>query len=226
MTVLPKQAQIPMNFGYCSAAGSSDFLIAPCNRDAVGWVDRWPNWPSPALFIFGPAGSGKSHLANIWCERSGADKFLIENLTFDLAANSYFEKNILIDTLTPPFDELAFLHFFNALAERGRQLLIVAELPPARWTISLADLRSRLHAAPAVGIGMPDDGLVGAVMLKQFADRQLNVDPEVLTFLLARMERSFEAVGKLVAAIDEAALIEKRTITIPFAKKVLGQLMV
>ena len=72
---------------------------------------------------------------------------------------------------------------------------------------------------------MPDDGLVGAVMLKQFADRQLNVDPEVLTFLLARMERSFEAVGKLVAAIDEAALIEKRTITIPFAKKVLGQLM-
>ena len=73
------------------------------------------------------------------------------------------------------------MHIFQCVSKR-RQLLIVAELPPARWTISLADLRSRLHAAPAVGIGMPDDGLVGAVMLKQFADRQLNVDPEVLAF--------------------------------------------
>ena len=89
--------------------------------------------------------------------------------------------------------------------------------------VGLADLRSRLQASPTVGIGIPDDALVGAVMLKQFTDRQLSVDPEVLTFLMARMERTFEAARKLVAALDEAALIEKRRITVPLAREVLAR---
>ena len=61
-------------------------------------------------------------------------------------------------------------------------------------------------------------------MVKQFADRQLRVDPDVLTFLLARMERSFAATSRLVAALDQAALAEKRRITVPLARRVLETL--
>ena len=221
--ILAPISQIPLDFGYRSAAGSSDFLVAPCNKNAVAWVDRWPDWPAPALFIFGPAGSGKSHLGHIWRARSGADRLQTEDLTIQTAGDLEKQNFVLIDPLKSPFDELALLHLYNTTAEKGGHLLIIAEDPPARLVVGLADLRSRLQAAPTVGIGIPDDALVGAVMLKQFTDRQLSVDPEVLTFLMARMERTFEAARKLVAALDEAALIEKRRITVPLAREVLAR---
>lgn len=200
----------------------ADYLVAPCNRDAVAWVDRWPDWPAPALVLYGPAGAGKSHLAEVWRGRAKAERLAPADLDAETAANC--ARCVLIDALEMPFDQEALLHLYNATAERGGHLLIVAEEPPARWALTLADLRSRLQAAPAVGIGAPDDGLIGAVMVKQFADRQLRVEPEVLTFLLARMERSFEAASRLVAALDEAAMAEQRRITVPLARDVLSLL--
>ena len=132
--------------------------------------------------------------------------------------------NIVMDGLQTPFDEEALLHIYNLVAEQKGSLLISSAEPPGRWGVALKDLRSRLLACPAIGIGAPDDALIGAVMVKQFADRQVKIDPEVLTFLLARMERSFGAVGQLVAALDQAALAEKRRITVPLARDVLAAL--
>ncbi len=202
----------------------ADFLVAPCNQDAVAWVDRWPDWPSPALILYGPRGAGKSHLARVWCARCSA--ILTDGGSFvNLLPDRLGEANtVVIDPLDIPFDEEALLHLYNVLAERNGQLMIVTGSAPSRWEIGLNDLRSRLLACPAVGIGSPDDGLIGAVMVKQFADRQLRVDPEVLTFLLARMERSFAAASGLVAALDQAALAEKRRITVPLARRVLESL--
>ena len=202
----------------------ADFFVAPCNRDAVAWVDRWPEWPAPALVLHGPAGSGKSHLAEVWRGKAEGARLSLENLESETVAMRADSVCTLIDPVVMPFDQEALLHLFNATAERNGHLLLVAEVPASRWSLTLADLRSRLQAAPSVGIGAPDDGLIGAVMVKQFADRQLNVDPEVLTFLLARMERSFEAASRLVAALDKAALAEKRRITVPLAGDVLSSL--
>jgi chromosomal replication initiation ATPase DnaA len=90
--------------------------------------------------------------------------------------------------------------------------------------VILPDLASRLGAAISVAVGAPDDALIGAVLVKHFADRQLTVDPAVVTFLLARMERSFATARKLTAALDGAALAAKRRITVPLARDVLRQL--
>ncbi len=87
----------------------------------------------------------------------------------------------------------------------------------------LPDLASRLTAAPAVEIGPPDDVLIGAVMVKLFHDRQLRVGEDVIRFLLARMERSFDAVRAIVAALDRSALAARRNITVPLARDVLRQ---
>jgi chromosomal replication initiation ATPase DnaA len=117
----------------------------------------------------------------------------------------------------------SILHLHNVLYESGRHLLLTSKTPPARWGLSLKDLSSRLNAATQVGIGAPDDNLILAVIVKQFQDRQLNIDEDVIYFLLARMERSFEAVRGIVNAIDKIALKEKRKVTIPLVSKVLQQ---
>ena len=49
-----------------------DFVVAAGNREAIAWIERWPDWPAPALALHGPAGCGKTHLGRIWAARTNA----------------------------------------------------------------------------------------------------------------------------------------------------------
>jgi chromosomal replication initiation ATPase DnaA len=113
------------------------------------------------------------------------------------------------------------LHLYNHLAENGGHLLIVAPQAPARWNLSLPDLASRLAALPAVGIDPPDDVLIEALLIKLFADRQLAVAPEVVTYLTKRVERSFETLRRLVGLIDRESLARHRAVTLPLAREIV-----
>lgn len=215
--------QLPFDLGHRPALGRHDFLISPCNREAVDWIDLWPGWPSPALVLCGPAGSGKSHLVAVWCDRSGALPVTREDLAEAAGQVEKAAPHRLIDPADALGQEEALLHLYNNVAEAGGTLLLTAETPPARWSFALPDLASRLRAAPVAAIGKPDDALLGAILVKMFADRQLRVPPDVISFLLVRMERSFAAARSLVARIDARALAEKRALTVPFVRSVFEQ---
>ncbi len=49
-----------------------DFCISGCNMEAFRIIKRWPNWPGHSIIIYGPAGSGKTHLAKIWQQKTKA----------------------------------------------------------------------------------------------------------------------------------------------------------
>ena len=217
--------QLVLDLGHRSARGVEDFLVAPCNQDAVAWLDRWPNWPGPVLALHGPAACGKTHLAHIWMNRSAA-RLLKANELSEASSYRFLADglNIIVDDVGTGVDERALLHLYNMVGEAGGHILLSSQIPPARWKISLADLRSRLNAAPAVAIGWPDDALIGAVLVKLFADRQMTVEGEVLVYMLARMERSFASAKMLVTALDRSALAAHRRITIPLVREVLAAL--
>lgn len=217
-----RPGQLAFDLGHRPALGREDFLVAPCNAEAVAWIDRWPSWPGPALALVGPAGSGKTHLAQVWRARTGA--VLIAGLAMAGDADSLLGGacHAVVEDADAA-DEHALLHFYNHLAAAGGTLLLTAVRPPARWPTRLADLASRLKAAPVAAIGAPDDALIQAVLVKLFADRQLVPAPDVIAYLAARMERSFAAAQRLVAAIDLAALAGRRTITVQLARDVLAR---
>ena len=73
-------------------------------------------------------------------------------------------------------------------------------------------------------IGKPDEALVGAVMIKLFADRQIVIGKDVLVYLVMRIERSFEVARQVVDAVDSAALASQRRLTVPLARDVLRRL--
>ena len=212
--------QRTFDWGLRPALGREDFLVAPCNEAAVAWLDRWPDWPGPALAIHGPPGSGKSHLAEVWRHRSGAEA--LDASALPQGAASHEAAALVLDGLGGRIDERALLHTYNSVAERGGHLLLTALAPPARWPLSLPDLASRLRVAPAVAIGLPDDALLAALMVKLFADRQIAVAPEVPAYVVPRIERSFEAVTHLVERLDRAALAERRPVTVPLVRRVLA----
>ena len=217
--------QLPFAFEHRTSFAGEDFLIAGPNHDAVRWLDRWPDWPSPALVIHGPAGCGKTHLAHVFLERCRGliidDDALRRDRTLDLAVAAAGCIVDDADRLVGAGLETPLLHLYNVLAEHGRHLLLTAATPSARWSMRLSDLRSRLNAAPSVGIGLPDDDLIAGLLAKLFADRQLAIDDEVISYLLPRIQRSFAAARRLTADLDAAALSHRRKITVALAREVL-----
>ena len=230
-------AQLPLELAPRPALGRDDFLVAPSNRVAVAWIDRWPDWPGPALALYGPPGCGKTHLCQVWRAASGAVEIDADRLARaeppELLGTA---RTIVLDDAEALLGSAGvdgaevdgenaeaerLLHLFNSVVERGGQLLLTGRAAPARWPCGLADLGSRLAAATAVRLAAPDDALIEALLVKLCADRQLAVGEEVLRYLLARMERSFAAARALVAALDRASLAESRAVTVPLARRVL-----
>jgi chromosomal replication initiation ATPase DnaA len=204
-----------------------DFVVAAGNREALAWIDRWPDWPAPALSLSGPPGSGKTHLGRIWAARAAAS--LVEGADLegksvpDLTTLSAASAAIVIERADRSPDRALF-HLYNLMRERRGHLLLISETPPARWRIALPDLASRLRAAPAVAVAPPDDELLGSIILKQLADRQLHAAAGVVHYLVSHMERSGEAARGVVAALDRRALAERREIDRRLAADVLDEL--
>jgi chromosomal replication initiation ATPase DnaA len=206
------------------ALSRTDFLVSGSNAAAVGWIDRWPDWPCRALALHGPVGCGKTHLLHLWCGQTAGvivpGEALSEKVVVRLVAER--RHRIAIDDADRA-PALALLHLYNFCMETGGGLLVAAHEPPASWTVVLPDLDSRLRAVLAVGIGLPDDALLGALLVKHFADRQLRVAPEVIAYLLTHMERSFAAAAELASRLDLASLRDRRAITVPLARQLVSK---
>jgi chromosomal replication initiation ATPase DnaA len=220
--------QITFDLGHRAAHGRQDFLVAPSNRDAVAWIDLWPDWPAPALVLHGPAASGKTHLAAVWAEKNKAAFVDTTNLGTQGADEiAQQAEHLVLDHVDPWFGdrdaETALFHLYNIFKEEKRSLLLTTRLAPVHGTFALADLASRLRAAPAVAIQPPDDTLLAAILVKLFADRQLQVGQDVISYVVPRMERSFAAALDLVATADKIALAEKRNIAVPLMRRILLQ---
>ncbi len=215
--------QLPLDLGYRPALGRDDFLVAPCNQDAVTFIDQWPDWKGHALCVFGPPGCGKSHLANVFALRANAE-FVSPSDLCDETVEGFIklDKPLVIEDGDLISESRALLHLFNATREQGHYLLFTSQKPPARWSTALPDLRSRMAALHAVRIDAPDDTLMGAILVKLFADRQISVSPEVISYAIRHMTRSYSAARRIVDLADKESLAGQKAVTVPLIKVVLN----
>jgi chromosomal replication initiation ATPase DnaA len=211
-------AQLTLDLPHRAALGAEDFLVSDCNRAAVKLIDAWPNWRDNVQLLTGPAASGKTHLARVWQALSGACALEPDTLGMDFGAGTPL---VIEDADRLAYDEKALFHLLNLAREKQLSVLLTARSAPRSWSIALPDLLSRLNGVPAVEIGPPDEALIRTVLLKHFADRQLDIDPKVLTYLALHVDRSLAAAAAAVAAIDRAALAAGRKISRQLVMEVL-----
>jgi chromosomal replication initiation ATPase DnaA len=218
--------QLAFDLPHRPATGRDDFLVTPSNAKAVALIDLWPNWPANTLVLIGPPGSGKSHLAAVWHEMTGAVIAGPSGISKD-AVPRLLDMGALVIEDAPggALDEPAFFHLLNLAREQKAYVLITAQQAPVVWNLTLPDLLSRLKAAPSAQLGAPDDALLRGVLVKLFTDRQIGIDEAIVSYLLSRMPRELAAARILVAEIDRRALEERAEVTRSFVAKVLGDII-
>ena len=199
------------------------FFVSPVNALALAALDGWQDWPLGKMLLVGPAGAGKTHLAHVWAAEAGAVRVLAATLaTADLPGLAASGRVVVEDAQAVAGDqqaEAALFHLHNLMA--GGALLVTAASPPRDWGLGLADLLSRMQALPLTRLEAPDDALLSAVLVKLFSDRQIVVPPNLIPYLVLRMERSIAAARTLVAALDARALADGRAVTRALAAEVL-----
>jgi chromosomal replication initiation ATPase DnaA len=214
--------QLSFDLPVTVSRAADDFFVSPANADAHALVMQADIWPDGKLALIGPQGSGKTHLARLWQGVSEATWLDAPTLGPVIPTTA---RNVVIEDMDrlPAKAEEAVFHLHNRLADTGGRLLMTSVLPPARWPVALPDLASRMQATTVIRLGDPDDRLLAAVLTKLFTDRQLNPAPEIITLLVARIERSFTAATHIVAALDAASLAEGREINRALVRALLDK---
>lgn len=220
MAARPQQLAFDLDFR--AALGREDFLVSPVNAAAVATIDDWERWPQRAHAIVGPAGSGKSHLVEVWRSVSQAMRVAGGALTENVVPAATDAGAIAVEDIDRGIGEERILfHLFNLAREGRLALLITSRAMPGEIEIALPDLRSRLRAVALTRIEPPDEGLLRALLVKLLADRQLEVAPRVIEYVIPRMERSADAARRFVRDLDRQALAARRLVTIHLAREVL-----
>ncbi|MDU8913230.1 DnaA ATPase domain-containing protein [Aestuariicoccus sp. MJ-SS9] len=207
------------------ALGRGDFFVAPPNAVAVALIDGWRDWPGGKLLLCGPVGSGKTHLAHVWSAESFARIVPARRLAqADIPALA--QGHVCVEDVQAiagqPEAENALFHLHNLVLANGNALLLTADTPPAQWPLTLPDLKSRMMGTPLARLEPPDDELLSVVLAKLFADQQIVPAANVIPYLVRHMPRSFDMAGRMVAALDAAALAGSRRISRDLAREVLA----
>ena len=213
-------SQLPLSLVLPDRQDIAEFFVTSANQLAYDWIALWPDWPQPyrSVNIYGPKGCGKSHLGQIYASKSHC--LTLQSLSSFKREDCQAYDGFLLDNLSceGAWHEEALFHFMNFLAETGKTALVTSLTPVSQMSWRLPDLASRMRALASQQVGMPDDELLAALLDQYFADRQCMVQEPAVRYIMARVERSYEAVAEIAQAVDKISLAEKRPVTIKLIK--------
>lgn len=216
------KGQLPLELGHTTSHDAADFLVGEGNALAHGRIMAFPHWPDPVTLLIGPAKSGKSHLARIFADRSGA-RYAGPGDLERLATEGGLSPLIVEDADRLGHDEAGLFHLLNQSMREQRPILLTAREDVANWPLATEDVRSRIRRATAFALELTDDIQLSHMFVKLFGDRQIKVDPRIIAYLAARMERSAEEVVILADLMDRMALARGTAITRSIAAAALDR---
>ncbi len=216
--------QLIFNFPFKKSYLSQDFYVSENNINAYKLIESWPNWTSRLVNIFGPKGSGKTHLINIL--ENKIDSTLIEGSKVDskVLLKYKVKECLIIDDFNNEIDEKLFYTIINMGLQDNKYLIISSLNPIKSFKVNLKDLSSRFTSFVEVGIDSPTDDLLRVILTKNFSDKQIKITKKNVEFILKNIDRSFEKVNLFTNLIDNLSLTKAKPINLTLIKKVLKEI--
>lgn len=225
----PPLPQLPLRIGLRDSATFANFFPGPnaalCHTLQEGM--------EPFVYLWGSAGSGKTHLLQAAChavtEQGGTAIYLPlgepEGLLPQMLEGMERMSLVCLDDLQNVVGdsewEQALFHLYNRLRDSGNRLVTAATATPAALQIRLADLVSRLGWGPVYQMQPLSDEEKSTVLQQRAANRGMAMPPEVASYLLSRASRDTHALFGLLDRLDEVSLAAQRKLTIPFVREII-----
>ena len=194
-----------------------NFSVSEANKEAYNFItnkDKLNNYS----ILYGPNKSGKTHLGLIWKEMNNA---VIYNNNYYKNVTQY-ENNIFIDDFFENLDEENLFHLINHSFNKDLKILLCTDKLISNYIFKLKDLSSRLKTFNFVEIKKPDDELIVNLINKLLYDKQIIINnSEIFSYILKRIDRTYEDIYLLVEKIDKLSLEKKRELTIPLIKELI-----
>ena len=206
--------QLPFPFESARSYAREDFVPGDANAEALAFIDAWPSWPARVCALWGPAGSGKTHLGEIWRAQSSAEMLDARAINVETVTGLAAGGTFLADDVDRTEGGAALFHLLNFVNQTNGWLLMTGCEAPQHWPTKVPDLHSRVTAVPGISLHAPDEALIARVLLKLFGERQLKVPEALIDYLVPRLERSFGDAERIVVLIDRLALQQKRNISV------------
>lgn len=212
--MIEKTRQLPLPIVWAFSKKQSDFIVSDCNRYAFEWLEKWPfKIKENFVCLVGEKGSGKSHLANIWAERLGADIINAPNNVFDkwysIASSDYSQKYFVLDNADLIKDDLLLFYIYNTIKEKNAYLLLTATTSPNHWNVTFKDIRSRLSTLNIIRLQKPNEQMMYSIIEKMLIKCGICVGQNVIQYIANRIERSYEAIHYWINKLD-TELIDKQ----------------
>ncbi len=236
MTLNQTPVQLPLGIRLRDDATFANYY-AGANAAAQGYIERachaQETWVDSFIWLWGRAGSGRSHLLQAACLRAEEQELralylpLQECLAYGPDMLDGVENCDLLAlddvqlVVGRPDWEHALFHAFNRLRDAGKRLLISADCSPRELKVDLPDLHSRFNLALVFHLQELDDEEKLRALQLRASRRGLYLSDEVGRFLLGRLTRSMDALFAALEQLDQASLQAQRKLTIPFVKDVL-----
>ena len=213
--------QLLLNFNHKQNFNYSDFYVSKSNYYAFQLIEKWPNWEKNILNIYGEKYSGKTHLSNIFLDKNKGIKVSEKDINDDVFKKLKLYENIVIDNYYNQSDEKLMYSIFNLVDQDNKYLIINSVDPINELSFKLNDLKSRAKNCLFAKIDHPDDELMFAVILKNFSDRQIQIDKKLIDFIIKRIDRSYGKIADFIYKVDELSLKKKKAININIIKEIL-----
>ena len=216
-------SQLTFKFPFKTTYYKKDFYVSNNNFNAYRLIESWPMWPSKNINIYGPGGSGKTHLANIFQDKMNA--ILINSSEIDNNALKKIKNYecVILDNFSNNIEENLFFSIINQIIQDNQYFLLNSRLPIKDIEVKLNDLKSRFQSFTELGIDLPTDALLRVILTKCCSDIQIKVDIKLLEYILKNIERSYEKMFQFVKDIDNESLSTGKSISLNLIKKVLSK---
>ncbi len=213
--------QLILKFPEHRAYKREDFYVSPSNQEAYDFINNWPKWIKRIVNIFGPSGSGKSHLSSILKTKTKCLEILANELNENIIFEFKTKEVLIIENFNEKIPEELLFSLWNIALQDNKYFLINSIKPISSYKFKLPDLTSRVKSSLNIGIKLPSDDLISAIIAKNFSDKQIMVEEKHIDYIIKRIDRSYEKISQFILTLDRYSL-KKRS---PFGLKLIKEVL-